>query len=93
MPNKLDEEFNQLYGSLKTEAAGFQTCLEQENLDALITPTWLGFAPIYGNPSLCLPMGYHEKKPKGIVLVSKFGHDAELLQLGYQLDELLKQVK
>jgi amidase len=93
MPNKLDEEFNQLHGNLKTEAAGFQTCLEQENLDALITPTWLGFAPIYGNPSLCLPMGYHEKKPKGIVLVSKFGHDAELLQLGYQLDELLKQVK
>jgi Asp-tRNA(Asn)/Glu-tRNA(Gln) amidotransferase A subunit family amidase len=38
-------------------------------------------------------MGYHEKKPKGIVLVSKFGHDAELLQLGYQLDEFLKQAK
>ena len=93
MPNKLDEEFNHLHASLKTEAAGFQTCLEEENLDALITPTWLGFAPIYGNPSLCLPMGYHEKKPKGIVLVSKFGHDAELLQLGYQLDEFLKAVK
>jgi amidase len=93
MPKTLDKKFHQLRLNLQTEAAGFQSCLEQENLDALITPTWLGFAPIYGNPSLCLPMGYHEKKPKGIVLVSKFGHDAELLQLGSQLDECFKQVK
>ena len=92
MPKKLDQAFHQLRTTLQKEAAGFQTCLEQENLDALITPTWLGFAPIYGNPSLCLPMGYHQKQPKGIVLVSKFGYDVELLQLGYQLDEFLKQV-
>jgi amidase len=93
MPSTLNQEFKDLRLALQKEAAGFQTCLEEENLDALITPTWLSFAPIYGNPSLCLPMGYHEKKPKGIVLVSKFGHDAELLQLGYQLDEFLKQAK
>ena len=93
MPSTLNQEFKDLRLALQNEAAGFQTCLEEENLDALITPTWLSFAPIYGNPSLCLPMGYHEKKPKGIVLVSKFGHDAELLQLGYQLDEFLKQAK
>jgi amidase len=93
MPNKLDQAFHQLRANLQKEAAGFQTCLEQENLDVLITPTWLGFAPIYGNPSLCLPMGYHQKQPKGIVLVSKFGYDVELLQLGHQLDEFFKQVK
>ena len=93
MPAKLDQTFQELRLALQQEAAGFQTCLEQENLDALITPTWLSFAPIYGNPSLCLPMGYHEKQPKGIVLVSKFGHDAELLQLGYQIDEFLKRAK
>jgi amidase len=92
MPKKLDQAFHQLRNTLQKEAAGFQTCLEQENLDALITPTWLGFAPIYGNPSLCLPMGYHQKQPKGIVLVSKFGNDVELLQLGHQLDEFLKQL-
>jgi amidase len=91
MPNTLDQEFQQLRFNLQNEAAGFQTCLEEKNLDALITPTWLGFAPIYGNPSLCLPMGYHQGKPKGIVIVSKFGYDAELLQLGYQIDEFFKQ--
>jgi amidase len=93
MPAKLDQAFQELRLALQQEASGFQTCLEQENLDALITPTWLSFAPIYGNPSLCLPMGYHQKQPKGIVLVSKFGHDAELLQLGYQIDEFLKRAK
>ena len=93
MPIKLDGAFQDHRLALQHEAAGFQTCLEQENLDALITPTWLSFAPIYGNPSLCLPMGYYQKKPKGIVLVSKFGHDAELLQLGYQIDEFLKHAK
>jgi amidase len=93
MPSIFDQEFNDLRLALQNEAAGFQTRLEEENLDALITPTWLSYAPIYGNPSLCLPMGYHEKQPKGIVLVSKFGHDAELLQLGHQLDDFFKQVK
>jgi amidase len=93
MPAKLDQAFQELRLALQQEAAGFQMCLERENLDALITPTWLSFAPIYGNPSLCLPMGYHQKQPKGIVLVSKFGHDAELLQLGYQIDEFLKRAK
>jgi amidase len=91
MPATLDQEFKDLRLALQKEAAVFQTCLQEENLDAAITPTWLSFAPIYGNPSLCIPMGYHQNKPKGIVLVAKFGHDAEVLQLGYQLDEYLKE--
>ncbi|MEY3609538.1 MAG: hypothetical protein RLZZ264_59 [Bacillota bacterium] len=84
MPDSLDQTYQDLLQKLKIEASRFQNILIQKQLDALITPTWLGFAPIYGNPSLCLPMGYVKGKPKGIILVSKIGHDQELLQLGHQ---------
>ncbi len=84
MPDTLDLTYQNLFQSLRKEASQFQRILIQKQMDVLITPTWFGFAPIYGNPSLCLPMGYHQKKPKGIVLVSKVGYDRELLQLGHQ---------
>ena len=84
MPDSLDQTYQDLFQKLTNEASQFQNILIQKQLDALITPTWLGFAPIYGNPSLCLPMGYVKGKPKGIILVSKIGHDQELLQLGHQ---------
>ena len=83
MPDQLDVTYQNLFQNLQNEARQFQDMLVQHNLDALITPTWLGFAPIYGNPSLCLPMGYVNKKPTGLVLVGKLGHDQELLQLGH----------
>lgn len=83
MPDQLDVTYQNLFQNLQIEARQFQDMLVQHNLDALITPTWLGFAPIYGNPSLCLPMGYVNKKPTGLVIVGKLGHDQELLQLGH----------
>jgi len=84
MPDSLDATYQDLLRSLRQEAKQFEEILIQKQLDVLITPTWLGFAPIYGNPSLCLPMGYLKGKPKGLILVSKLGHDQELLQIGHQ---------
>ncbi|MEY3692351.1 MAG: hypothetical protein RLZZ388_522, partial [Bacillota bacterium] len=75
MPNTLDPTYQDLFQKLTNEASQFQNLLVEKQLDALVTPTWFGFAPIYGNPSLCLPMGYVKGKPKGIILVSKLGHD------------------
>jgi len=83
MPDTLDATYQDLLRSLHQEAKQFEEILIQKQLDVLITPTWLGFAPIYGNPSLCLPMGYFKGKPKGLILVSKLGHDQELLQIGH----------
>lgn len=83
MPDTLDQTYQDLFQKLTNEASQFQNLLIQKQLDALVTPTWHGFAPIYGNPSLCLPMGYVKGKPKGIILVAKLGHDQELLHLGH----------
>jgi amidase len=83
MPDEYNQDFHQLRQQLLEEAKMMQTLLEHENLDVIITPTWTGFAPIYGNPCLCLPQGYIDGKPKGLVLVAKKGHDVELLQFGY----------
>ncbi len=84
MPNTLDQTYQDLFQKLTNEASQFQNLLVEKQLDALVTPTWFGFAPIYGNPSLCLPMGYVKGRPKGIILVSKLGHDQELLHLGHK---------
>lgn len=84
MPNKLDATYHTLIKTLKNEAGQFQNMLVQKQMDVIVTPTWLGFAPIYGNPSLCLPMGYINGKPKGLVLVAQIGHDQELLHIGHQ---------
>ena len=84
MPDNLDQTYQDLFQKLTKEASQFQNLLIQKQLDAIVTPTWLGFAPIYGNPSLCLPMGYVKGKPKGIILVSKVGHDQELLHVGHK---------
>ncbi len=84
MLDSIDQTYQDLFQKLTNEARQFHNILIQKQLDTLITPSWFGFAPIYGNPSLCLPMGYVNGKPKGIILVSKIGHDQELLQLGHQ---------
>jgi Asp-tRNA(Asn)/Glu-tRNA(Gln) amidotransferase A subunit family amidase len=42
----------------------------------------MSFAPIFGNPSLCIPEGYVDQKPTGAVFVGKKYDDALLLQLG-----------
>jgi amidase len=84
MPSTLDADYAKLYQHVRTEASKFQETLVAKQLDVLITPTWLGFAPIYGNPSLCLPMGYLNGKPKGIILVGKLGHDQALLHIGHK---------
>jgi amidase len=88
MPSTLDADYDKLYQHLRTEASKFQETLVAQQLDVLITPTWLGFAPIYGNPSLCLPMGYLNGKPKGIILVGKLGNDQALLHLGHKFYDI-----
>jgi amidase len=88
MPSTLDADYDKLYQHVRTEASKFQETLVAKQLDVLITPTWLGFAPIYGNPSLCLPMGYLNGKPKGIILVGKLGNDQALLHLGHKFYDI-----
>lgn len=78
-------EANNQRQALQLEAGQLEGLMVAKQLDVVVTPTWLGFAPIYGNPSLCVPTGYQERQPTGLVFVGKKGHDRELLQFGYHV--------
>lgn len=84
MPNGLDDLFDNMKQALIKEAQPFEHLFTTKGFDLIVTPTWFGFAPILGLPSLVLPMGYTQRQPTGLILVGPRGHDAEVLQLGYQ---------
>lgn len=67
---------------LINEASTLEHLLIQQDLQAIVTPTWMSFAPVFGNPSLCIPEGYVDQKPTGAVFIGKKYDDALLLQLG-----------
>lgn len=66
---------------LLEKASLFETLMQEQNLTALVLPFWLGFAPIYGNPSICIPEGIYDKQPKALVFVGKIGTDVSLIGL------------
>jgi hypothetical protein len=83
MPDTYDETYSQLRSQLLQEASLLVTRMIAESLDFAFAPTWLGFAPIYGQPSLCLPMGYVEHRPTAHTFIGRKGHDLELLHFGH----------
>ncbi len=91
-PTILDDTFIALKKQLLLEASLLDSILFEKGLDAIILPTWFGFAPIFGNPSLCIPLGYVDTQPTGLILVGKKEDDARLMQLGHTLFECFKSV-
>jgi amidase len=78
-----EKEYLERRETLMLEASILEHLLTQHDLQAIVTPTWMSFAPIYGNPSVCIPEGYVDQKPTGAVFVGKKYDDALLLQLGH----------
>lgn len=66
-----------------------QTMVEQD-LIAVAAPFWLSYAPIYGNPSVCIPSGIYNGKPKAMVFVGKKDDDETLLRLCHQYEIFVK---
>lgn len=71
---------------LLTEAHLFEQLLHDHDLIAIGAPTWSSFAPIYGNPSLCIPEGIINKQPKAMVFVGKKFDDQTLLRFGHSYE-------
>ena len=69
---------------LLDKASLFESLLQEHHLTALVMPFWLGFAPIYGNPSICIPEGIFQGVPKASVFVGKIGDDVSLIGLAHQ---------
>jgi amidase len=83
MPDVYDDTYHQLRTTLVEEAKSLEAKMVALEIDFVFAPTWLGFAPIYGQPSLCLPTGYVNGKPTAMTFVAKKGYDLELLHFGY----------
>ncbi|MDY0294341.1 MAG: amidase family protein [Acholeplasmataceae bacterium] len=75
------------YLSIRKELFGKASLLEEimkeKDLIAVMTPFWMGFAPIYGNPSICIPEGIIDDIPKAIVFVGRKYDDKVLLRLAH----------
>lgn len=85
-----DETYLANRKELLTNARMIDDILHKENLVAIASTLWLSFAPIYGNPSLCIPIGSYNKKPKSLVFVGKKYDDGTLLQFGHQFETFKK---
>lgn len=69
--------------NLLKEAGILENLMIEHNLMAIAAPTWMGFAPIYGNPSVCIPEGVFNGVPKSMVFVGKKNNDHQLLHLAH----------
>jgi amidase len=76
--------------SLLEESATMQHLMIEHDLQAIVTPTWLSYAPIFGNPSLCIPEGYVEEKPTALIFVGKKYDDRLLLKIGHLYEQSRK---
>ena len=91
-PDVLDDTYVNLKKNLMTEASLLDAVLTEKGFDAIVLPTWFGFAPIFGNPSLCIPLGYVNAQPTGLILVGKKEDDGRLMQVGHTLFECFKSL-
>lgn len=69
---------------LLDEARLLDAVFNQHHLTAVVSPWWLGYAPINGNPSVCIPEGIFEGVPKAMVFIGKRYDDHTLLRLTHQ---------
>lgn len=79
-----DQDYLQKRHALLEDASLFEKLMEKESLIALTAPIWLGYAPIYGNPSICIPEGVYHQQPKAMVFVGRYNDDSRLLRLTHQ---------
>lgn len=93
--NETDGDLNStFYLNTRAELISKSNYLEKtmirENLIAIAAPVWLSFAPIYGNPSICIPEGMYSGKPKAMVFVGKVNDDETVLRLTHQYEQIKK---
>jgi Asp-tRNA(Asn)/Glu-tRNA(Gln) amidotransferase A subunit family amidase len=65
-------------------ASTFEKILRDNQLDALLSTYWLSYAPMFGNPSICVPAkGLIDQMPKSLVFVGKKWDDANLISIAH----------
>ncbi len=75
------QTYLELRKDLLNEARVFEDLMKEHDLISIAAPIWMGFAPIYGNPSVCIPEGIYKGVPKAMVFVGRKFDDHRLLKL------------
>lgn len=91
--NLQDEEYIKLRKDLLEQASILEKHMIENDLVAVMAPLWMGFAPIYGNPSVCIPEGIYDSAPKAMVFVGRKYDDETLLRLAHQYQLSIDQTK
>ena len=73
------------------KASLFESLLVEHQLDALISTYWLSYAPMYGNPSICVPAKpLIDENPKSVIFVGKKWDDKTLISLSHLYEQKTK---
>jgi len=87
----LDEKYINMRKEKIAKASLFEKLLKTHHCDALISTYWLSFAPMFGNPSICVPAkALIDQTPKSIVFVGKKWDDATLISIAHSYEQLTK---
>jgi amidase len=82
--NMHSENYLELRKNMLDRARLLEDLMKKHDLVSVVAPFWMGFAPIYGNPSVCIPEGIFSGVPKAMVFVGRKYDDKRLLQLTHQ---------
>lgn len=84
-----DPQYLETRKALLKEANRFQEIMEENGYDAILTTWWMSYAPIAGNPSICVPAkALTDKKPKSMVFVGKRFDDENLIAIAHTYEML-----
>jgi len=76
---------------LLKEANRFEDLMQKLHLDALLSTKWSSYAPIAGNPSICVPgKPLIDLKPISVVFVGKKFDDATLISIAHTYETATK---
>jgi amidase len=79
-----DQNYLSIRKKLLNEANRFENIMQKLHLDALISTKWTSYAPIAGNPSICVPgKPLIDLKPLSVVFVGKKFDDATLISIAH----------
>jgi len=86
-----DGKYLNIRQNLLSEANRLEDIMREKNLDALLSTKWTSYAPIAGNPSICVPgKPLTDLKPRSIVFVGKKWDDAKLISIAHAYEQSTK---
>jgi amidase len=82
-----DEKYLDFRNQFENEAIRLEQMMIEQNLDALVSTIWTSYAPIAGNPSICVPAKpINDLSPISLIFVGPLYTDAKLIAIAHQYE-------